>query len=435
MPTARELLQQADALMRRNRERAVHAGIPQPASEREEVGAAIPEHSAAIPEHAAEIPEHAAAIPEYAAAIPEHAAEIPELTEVVTIGVPLAPPAALGDVLKPVDAVEEIEIDIAPIADGFDEGNQPLAVHDLDGGDHGGDVPVLGPVTSAPPVLSENAPEPEPAPTAAPIRPREPGRLWSLFSFGRQSGATETAIPPVQSVPPADEGSTEVAGTEVASTEVDSTEVDSTEVDSTEVDSTEVDSTEVDSTEVDSTEVASTEVDSTEVDSTEVDRTAVAGTAVASTDGTIAAAPVIEFPVREAPATNVAGETASLSIDGTVPASSLPMDAEGSSPAPLSAVPTEDGVVPPATAKPALADDWARWEALAEEVRMQVLQRIDIFTDTRLGEQLAVQLQPIVDRASAELVTTINEHVGKLIRAYIAEAIEREIETWRRGNS
>ena len=420
MPTARELLQQADALMRRNRERAVHAGIPQPASEREEVGAAIPEHSAAIPEHAAEIPEHAAAIPEYAAAIPEHAAEIPELTEVVTIGVPLAPPAALGDVLKPVDAVEEIEIDMAPIADGFDEGNQPLAVHDLDGGDHGGDVPVLGPVTSAPPVLSENAPEPEPAPTAAPIRPREPGRLWSLFSFGRQSGATETAIPPVQSVPPADEGSTEVASTEVASTEVASTEVASTEVASTEVDST---------------EVASTEVDSTEVDSTEVDRTAVAGTAVASTDGTIAAAPVIEFPVREAPATNVAGETASLSIDGTVPASSLPMDAEGSSPAPLSAVPTEDGVVPPATAKPALADDWARWEALAEEVRMQVLQRIDIFTDTRLGEQLAVQLQPIVDRASAELVTTINEHVGKLIRAYIAEAIEREIETWRRGNS
>ena len=407
MPTARELLQQADALMRRNRERAVHAGIPQPASEREEVGAAIPEHSAAIPEHAAAIPEHAAAIPEHAAAIPEHAAaipehaaEIPELTEVVTIGVPLAPPAALGDVLKPVDAVEEIEIDIAPIANGFDEGNQPLAVHDLDGGDHGGDVPVLGPVTSAPPVLSENAPEPEPAPTAAPIRPREPGRLWSLFSFGRQSGATETAIPPVQSVPPADEGSTEVA-----------------------------------STEVDSTEVASTEVDSTEVDSTEVDRTAVAGTAVASTDGTIAAAPVIEFPVREAPATNVAGETASLSIDGTVPASSLPMDAEGSSPAPLSAVPTEDDVVPPVTAKPVLADDWARWEALAEEVRMQVLQRIDIFTDTRLGEQLAVQLQPIVDRASAELVTTINEHVGKLIRAYIAEAIEREIETWRRGNS
>jgi hypothetical protein len=139
--------------------------------------------------------------------------------------------------------------------------------------------------------------------------------------------------------------------------------------------------------------------------------------------------------VREAPATVVAGVISSLSIDGTVPAPSLPIDAEGSTPTPLSAVLTEDAVVPPATAKPALADDWARWEVLAEEIRMQVLQRIDIFTDTRLGEQLAVQLKPIVDRASAELVTTINEHVGKLIRAYIAEAIEREIETWRKGNS
>ena len=66
---------------------------------------------------------------------------------------------------------------------------------------------------------------------------------------------------------------------------------------------------------------------------------------------------------------------------------------------------------------------------------MQVLQRIDIFTDTGLREQLGVQLQPIVDRASAELVATINNQVGKLLRAYIAEAIEREIEKWRQGNS
>ena len=41
------------------------------------------------------------------------------------------------------------------------------------------------------------------------------------------------------------------------------------------------------------------------------------------------------------------------------------------------------------------------------------------------------QLQPIVDRASAELVATINEHVGELLRTYVAEAIEREIEQWR----
>ena len=62
---------------------------------------------------------------------------------------------------------------------------------------------------------------------------------------------------------------------------------------------------------------------------------------------------------------------------------------------------------------------------------MQVLQRIDIFTDTGLKDQLNQRLQPIVDRASADLVAAINQHVGQLLRAYVAEAIEREIEKWR----
>jgi hypothetical protein len=78
----------------------------------------------------------------------------------------------------------------------------------------------------------------------------------------------------------------------------------------------------------------------------------------------------------------------------------------------------------------ARADD-ERWSEMAEEIRMQVLQRIDIFTDTGLKEQLNLRLQPIVDRASADLVAAINQHVGQLLRAYVAEAIEREIEKWR----
>jgi hypothetical protein len=76
----------------------------------------------------------------------------------------------------------------------------------------------------------------------------------------------------------------------------------------------------------------------------------------------------------------------------------------------------------------------ARWEALAEEIRMQVLQRIDIFTDTGLKEQLVERLRPEVDRASTELAGTISVHVGELLRAYVAEAIEREIEQWRCRN-
>jgi hypothetical protein len=98
----------------------------------------------------------------------------------------------------------------------------------------------------------------------------------------------------------------------------------------------------------------------------------------------------------------------------------------------------------PASA-PAVVDDAAeraakaaaeeeRWRALAEQVSMQVLQRVDLFTDTGLKTQLAGHLQPIVDRASAELVKAITEHVGGVLRTYVAEAIEREIALWRRDH-
>jgi hypothetical protein len=90
-------------------------------------------------------------------------------------------------------------------------------------------------------------------------------------------------------------------------------------------------------------------------------------------------------------------------------------------------------VAPVAPAVPPVPDA-AHWEAMAEEIRMQVLQRIDLFTDTGLRTQLGARLQPIVDRASADLVATINQHVGELLRAYVAEAIEREIDSWRRNH-
>ena len=75
--------------------------------------------------------------------------------------------------------------------------------------------------------------------------------------------------------------------------------------------------------------------------------------------------------------------------------------------------------------------DATRWNLMAEDIRMQVLQRIDIFTDTGLKDQLNERLQPLVDRASADLVAAVSQHVGQLLRAYVAEAIEREIEKWR----
>jgi hypothetical protein len=102
---------------------------------------------------------------------------------------------------------------------------------------------------------------------------------------------------------------------------------------------------------------------------------------------------------------------------------------EYSQPTKASTAPMHHAVADP-DADPASASD-ERWRTVAEQISMQVLQRIDLFTDTGLKEQLARQLQPIVDRASAELVSELNEQVGKLVRSYVAEAIEREIVQWR----
>ena len=86
------------------------------------------------------------------------------------------------------------------------------------------------------------------------------------------------------------------------------------------------------------------------------------------------------------------------------------------------------GATAPAAVRPGSPD----WDAMAEEIRMQVLQRLDLFTDTGMRDQLGARLRPIVDRASAELVETINHQLGELVRGYVAEAIEREIESWRK---
>ena len=84
---------------------------------------------------------------------------------------------------------------------------------------------------------------------------------------------------------------------------------------------------------------------------------------------------------------------------------------------------------PPAPPVLAPLDD-ARVREIAEEIGMQVLQRIDIFTDTELRARLGERLKPVVDRVSADLVAAINQHVGELLRAYVAEAIETEINQW-----
>ncbi len=119
--------------------------------------------------------------------------------------------------------------------------------------------------------------------------------------------------------------------------------------------------------------------------------------------------PVEPIPFEAAVAAAVPAET---------PVAPIPFEA-----AVAAAVPAETPVAPVL----APLDD-ARVREIAEEIGMQVLQRIDIFTDTELRARLGERLKPVVDRVSADLVAAINQHVGELLRAYVAEAIETEIE-------
>ena len=120
--------------------------------------------------------------------------------------------------------------------------------------------------------------------------------------------------------------------------------------------------------------------------------------------------------------------------EAAAPAPEAPR-ADGEAPAPAIEAPrADDKAAEPAPEAPRAseANEDERWRALSEQVSMQVLQRLDLFIDSGLKSQLASHLQPIVVRASAELVEAINDHVGQLVRTYVAEAIEREIAQWRK---
>jgi hypothetical protein len=134
-------------------------------------------------------------------------------------------------------------------------------------------------------------------------------------------------------------------------------------------------------------------------------------------------------PLRPQPGYAVAEPFADSDVAAPDVAGAAEASAAG---APSQAMPIAPGAAAPDTDAASTLDD-ARIAEAVDEIRMQVLQRIDIFTDTTLRAKLGEQLQPLVERASADLVAAINQHVGTLLRTYVAEALEQEIERWRNG--
>jgi hypothetical protein len=174
--------------------------------------------------------------------------------------------------------------------------------------------------------------------------------------------------------------------------------------------------------------------------------------AAAPVQSSEASAPALQSPQQRDPAAAVRSPPESASAaSAAAPEESVPVtkaqsseERAGAAPLPdpdqgsaLETAPTAEESIAAPTAHssgerlPGTADE-ELWRTLAEQISMQVLQRLDLFTDSGLKAQLASRLQPIVERASAELVGEITEQVGRLVRTYVSEAIEREIAQWKR---
>ncbi|MBI3147585.1 MAG: hypothetical protein HYZ17_03630 [Betaproteobacteria bacterium] len=113
------------------------------------------------------------------------------------------------------------------------------------------------------------------------------------------------------------------------------------------------------------------------------------------------------------------------------PAAPKPASPEATVAAPKVEVPAPpEPVSPPEPHKE--VDLSALTQEFTEQITLQVLQKLDIYTERGLQEHLLQHLKPVVERAVGELVSTINTNVGRVIRAFVAEAIEREIDSFRK---
>jgi hypothetical protein len=383
MPTARELLEQADALMRRNRDARAAANEPvkPPAMNAPSIAPSLAsprpiQHEPIAPSVArTSLPVDPTESP-LVGARDVASEEVPVLTDAVVDDTPVDAQRDLDDVPVLTDVVEEIEMTVAPLA--AEGGDEPFVDESARGepsfwsDEDRGETSVLGPapdsVIAVPPLEGAS---PVPVPPLGPEPGRDPlgfDQPAPGFDAVREERAFESAPEPVEAF---------------------------------------------------EEPVAEARI---EPDASQIEEF-VAEPAMQRVDGQV------DEPVAEGRMEPAVGTAETRSFAPVADRSVPPVESFASLPA-ASAQPSGAAVV-----RTSSEQDEARVRAIAEEIGMQVLQRIDIFTDTTLRERLGERLQPVVERVSAELVDALNQHVGELLRAHVAEAIEREIETWRSRGS
>jgi len=397
VPTARELLEQADALMRRNRS-AIVDDIP------------VLTDSVPLPSEARVLRGRA---PAPRLPVPQSPGDpIPTLTERVVPGAD----APAGTVIEEGEPSDWLQLGAG----------EPSVI---------GDAPDS--IAIVPPVPKESPVEPEPllAVDAEEIEFSSPAEADQAFD----DELAERVPPPVTTAPPtAAELASAFAATHAPEVTEPVIEDEPAFDDDREPDTFAEFEREIMAAPAAHEEAPSEPED--DISLAEVENAAPAEVELAA-PAEVELAPPVEVELA-APAKVEIVAPAEVEVVVPVEAPSVPVEVPAPSAAtPPKAVPeTLDEAILGAAPEIALAQaasaraEQVRWASMAEEIRMQVLQRIDLFTDTGLREQLGARLQPIVDRASADLVATINLHVGELLRAYVAEAIEREIESWRKEN-
>ena len=137
-------------------------------------------------------------------------------------------------------------------------------------------------------------------------------------------------------------------------------------------------------------------------------------------------AQALSTPSDDSPSVqSVAAEPSVRSGDGLDETGS----ADGPAPAPLSDDDhaAADDVHGSASQEPALQQPTPSAEELAETVYFQVLQNLDLYTERALQQHMTAHLSPIIERATQELLTTLNANLGALIRQFVADAIEKQV--------
>ncbi len=114
------------------------------------------------------------------------------------------------------------------------------------------------------------------------------------------------------------------------------------------------------------------------------------------------------------------------------PVQATAAEVAGPAPAAAQSSPAEVPSPPQVTEPPKVVDLSAQVAELTEQITLQVLQKLDIYTERGLQDHLSQHLRPVVERAVGDLVATINSNVGRVIRTFVAESIEREIESFRK---